>query len=118
MYTIHLKDVQLYGRHGLFPGEQLTGGMFTLNIDCRFEHTGTVTQLEETVDYDAVFRLVRQRFEQPYALLETLAAELAEAIYKTFPFLLEISVNIIKQKPPIAGLNGSTGVTLTRKYIP
>lgn len=116
MYTIHLKNVQLYGKHGLFPGEQLTGGMFTLNIDCRFEHASTVTQLEETVDYESVYQLVRKKFEEPYALLETLAAELAAEIYKGFPFLSEISVNIIKQKPPIGALNGSTGVTFTKQY--
>lgn len=116
MYTIHLKDIRLHGRHGLFPGEQLAGGMFTLNIDCRFTHKGTITQLEETVDYESVYRLVQKQFETPYPLLETLAAELAAAIYQGFPFLQEISVNIIKEKPPIAGLNGSTGVTFTAQY--
>jgi 7,8-dihydroneopterin aldolase/epimerase/oxygenase len=116
MYTVHLKKIKLFGRHGVHAAEQVVGGLFELDIDCSFQHEEIVTALNETVNYEALYRLVKKRFDQPYALLESLAAELAEDIYEAHPFLTGISVSIFKLNPPIESFSGQTGVTFTAQY--
>lgn len=116
MYTVHLKNIRLFGRHGVYAEEQVCGGMFELDIACGFRHAGIITRLEETVNYEAVYYLVKEKFGQPVALLETLAGELAAAIYSAYPFLSEISVTIMKLNPPIENFSGQTGVTFTAQY--
>ncbi|MBL7726685.1 MAG: dihydroneopterin aldolase [Dinghuibacter sp.] len=115
-YTVHLENIRLFGRHGVYAAEQQTGGMFLLNIHCGFTHGDMITQLAETVNYEAVYQMVQQIFETPRALLETLAGEMAAAIYSAYPFLHEISITIKKLNPPIASFAGTTGVTFTRQY--
>jgi 7,8-dihydroneopterin aldolase/epimerase/oxygenase len=116
VYTVHLKNIKLFGRHGVYAAEQAVGGMFELSIDCGFQHKDIVTTLNETVNYEALYRLVKKKFEQPYPLLETLAAELAEDIYEASPFLVNISISIYKLQPPIEALSGQTGVTFSAQY--
>jgi 7,8-dihydroneopterin aldolase/epimerase/oxygenase len=116
MYTVLLKNIRLFGYHGVYAGERLTGGPFELDIACRFAHAGMVTALEESVDYEAVYEIVKKRFETATPLLETLAAEMAALIYGAFPFLNEITISIIKLHPPIESFQGSTGVSFTTTY--
>ena len=116
-YTVLLNKVRLAGRHGVYPEERITGGQFELDIACDFIHNGVVNRLEETVDYEAVFALVKKRFDEPTPLLETLAAEMAALIRKQYSFLSGISISIIKLNPPIASFQGSTGVCFSTHYI-
>lgn len=116
MYQVHLKNIRLFGFHGVYAEENALGGMFELNITCSFQNKGVVTALEETVNYESVYFLVKEKFAAPTALLETLTAELAAAIYSAYPFLQEISVTIMKLNPPIKNFSGQTGVTFTAQY--
>lgn len=115
-YTVHLKNIRLFGRHGVYAAEQQTGGLFELDIQCRFAKEGVITQLNDTVNYEAVYHLVQKKFEQPYALLETLAGELAADVYAAYPFLTEITITILKLNPPIESFSGITGVSYTKQY--
>jgi 7,8-dihydroneopterin aldolase/epimerase/oxygenase len=118
MYTIHLKNIRLHGFHGLYPQEKLTGNDFEINISCRLaDEMAYISHIEETINYETVFNILQKRFAQRCDLLETLAADVAEAVKAQYPLLKSISISIDKCNAPIAGMQGRVGVTFEKNFL-
>ena len=115
--TIFLKEVRLYGFHGVFEEEHRTGGEFVLDVTVRLKKLAAAWQLTDTVDYSAVFAVVKAVFAQREALLETVANNICNKIFAEQDAAQAITVTITKLKAPIAGLDGHTGVTLYRERM-
>ncbi len=111
MYTIHLRNIILYGKHGVYKEEQLIDAPFELNIDCSLLPSSTVTELEHTINYELVFNIVKEIFATPHQLLEVLAKNITTAIKKEFATVWTVKINIYKLNPPIEGIHGQVGVT-------
>lgn len=111
MLHIFLKDVNFFSRHGVHAEEALTGGWFQVNICVSFFPKNIpVVHLDQTINYAGVFQLVKERMQQPSALLETLATEIAEAIIQRFSLAEEVDISIEKLNTPIVGFDGTAGV--------
>jgi dihydroneopterin aldolase len=114
MITIELTRLIFNARHGYFEEEKVLGGTFEVNAvihHSSFEMP--VKHLNDTIDYTAVYEIIRQRMEKPAALLETLASAIAQEILTKFSQAQEVSINIKKINPPIIAFQGSVGVTCT-----
>lgn len=113
MLSIHLKDLVFQGFHGLYEAEKLTGNKFIVNLHAHFmPPVAIITQLEQTLNYEAVFAMVKKRMDEPTDLLETLAMEMAHAVLEVFKMVEAVYVSIEKCQPPIAGMNGSAVVSI------
>ena len=113
---IRLKNVRLYCYHGLDDGEEILGGEYEVNLTASFHPaTASIKSLEETVDYSAVYELVRSRMKQPTPLLETIATGIASEIIAKFPIVEEVNISISKLHPPIPQFVGNVGVEFTLK---
>ena len=77
--------------------------------------SGTITALEDTIDYAKLFALLNEAMQEPVDLLETLAQELASKIQRLYPEVQEIEIEVEKLNPPIDSFNGSAAVKLLRK---
>lgn len=118
--TIHLVDVLLHGYHGLFEEEKLVGNTFKINVTVVYTPSSfPITNLSDTIDYEAVFSILKNQMRETTPLLETVAANFTLAVFKQFPSAQEISIHIQKMVPPIAGMVGSVavGLTLNRKDL-
>jgi dihydroneopterin aldolase len=118
--TIHLVDVLLHGYHGLFEEEKLVGNTFKINVTVVYTPSSfPITNLSDTIDYGAVFSILKNQMRETTPLLETVAANFTLAVFKQFPSAQEISIHIQKMVPPIAGMVGSVavGLTLNRKDL-
>jgi dihydroneopterin aldolase len=75
--------------------------------------------LSDTIDYGAVFSILKNQMRETTPLLETVAANFTLAVFKQFSSAQEISIHIQKMVPPIAGMVGSVavGLTLNRKDL-
>ena len=116
MLSIHLHHINIFAHHGIYQEEKVLGNEFELNITIK--HTPQrlpVKHLSDTVDYIAVYELVKQRMAIPTALLETVATEIASGILAKFLLAEEVSVAIRKKYPPVSGLDGSVGVSFELK---
>lgn len=114
MDRITLRGVRAYGKHGVFAHERECVAPFDLDvtIEADLEAAATSDDLHDTLDYATVHRtLVRIVATSSFALLERLAAELADAV------LVDERVRAVEvtvAKPGI--LDGATpAVTLQRK---
>ncbi len=116
MFTIHLHDLKFFAYHGLYEEERKTGNNFEMNVDVVADIPGTVTRLEHTIDYAAVYYIIENRMKQPTALLETLIHDLAEKIYQYDNRVKSVSITIKKLSAPIKFFNGVVGVSYKKDF--
>lgn len=113
---IHLQHVRVFARHGLHAGEEIAGGEFEVNLTTYYLPSQMpIKEIEETLDYTTLLEVVRERMQQPVALLETLAAEIASEIIAKFSIVTAVDISISKLHPPIKNFEGSVGVTFKLK---
>ena len=94
--TIHLRNMQFYGFHGVNPEEKVLGQRFeidvALSVDTR--PAGLSDDLRQTINYAQVYKVVKHIVEkEKFDLIEALAETLAAQIGKRFgPDGVRISV--------------------------
>lgn len=116
MLTIKLNDLYFYSFHGLYEEEKIAGGEFVVNVVVEYlPQMPVVTSLEETVDYAAIYTIVKEHMQQPTPLLETLAMKMVNSILERFPVIDRVEVSVKKVQPPIKNYSGSTETVYSRK---
>jgi 7,8-dihydroneopterin aldolase/epimerase/oxygenase len=114
MLTIQLKDLIFRARHGVYPEEKLLGGDFCVNLTVDFDPgTSVVESLDQTLNYERLFKIVKSRMDIPTPLLETICMELAGEILNEFSMVSRVYVVLEKKNPPIPFLQGSVVVAYT-----
>ncbi|TMQ64332.1 MAG: dihydroneopterin aldolase [Candidatus Eisenbacteria bacterium] len=99
MATIRLEGLSVFGHHGARPYEKEAGQRLEVDLelepmDARAESSD---RLPDAVDYDHLYRTVREVVEQrSFHLLEALAATTAETILSRFE-VRRVRVRIAKQ---------------------
>jgi dihydroneopterin aldolase len=116
MNAVHLKDLKFHAHHGLYPGEEKTGGPFEVHVSVYYNADGPVTALHQTINYVTLFDIVKQQMAVRSNLIETVAENICSNIYAAFPVIEEIEVTIFKCSPPVPGFEGKTGITLKKNY--
>ncbi len=112
MVFIHLHNLRFFSFHGVHEEEKILGNDYEANISVGFEpSTNIIRHLDETLDYTAIFQLVKQRMDIPTPLLETIAMEIAEEIQLKYPQVQKISIAVKKSYPPINNFKGAVGVS-------
>lgn len=120
MLSIHLHNIIFFAHHGIYEEEKILGNQFEVNITIKHspQHL-PVKHLSDTVDYIAVYALVKKRMAIATPLLETLATGIAQEILAQFSLAEAVYISIRKMYPPVSQLKGSVGVSfeLTRKDL-
>lgn len=99
MAIIRLEGLSVFGHHGARPYEKEAGQR--LEVDLELEPADDAAEssdrLSDAVDYDALYRTVREVVEgESFHLLERLAATTAETILQRFQ-VRRVRVRIAKQ---------------------
>lgn len=113
--NIILKDIRLFGFHGVHPLENSCGTEFIINIVIGMDSNHPIKSLSDTIDYAAVYSVMKKVFSMPEQLLEVVAEKIFIAIAESFPLAEEIDISIIKSNPPIEGFLGQVGVHLKKR---
>ena len=117
---LSLLGMRFEARHGVHSWEKETAQPFEIDLVLRADLSGAAEgdRLEATVDYGALFDLVRGIVEgPPRDLIEALAGAIARAVLAaTDPALVEVvEVRVRKPKAPIDGAFDTVEVALTRR---
>lgn len=115
MMFIHLHDVVFYAKHGLHEEEKLIGGEFLVNLSAGYHAGNIINTINDTVDYVAVYEMVKDQMSKPTPLLETIAMEISSQILAQFSIVQEVHISIKKLHPPIAAFQGYVGVSYILK---
>ena len=111
---IRLEKLRFRALHGVLPQERTVGGDFvvTLRIGYPFEQAMETDAVGDTLDYAAVYRLVRCEMAVPSQLLEHVAGRIAKALLRDFPQITSIDLWLTKTCPPIGADCEGAGVEL------
>ena len=96
---IRLEGLSVFGHHGARPYEKEAGQRLEVDLELVpvSDQAETSDKLADAVDYDALYRTVREVVEgKSFHLLETLAASVAESILQQFA-VRRVFVRIAKQ---------------------
>jgi dihydroneopterin aldolase len=115
--TISLRNLSFFAYHGLYKEEQKTGNEFEINLSVSFPPAGEIIRnLEDSINYAALYEMVRKAMQTTSPLLETIVMELADNIQKAYPVVNKIDISIVKKNPPIEGITGDVAVNFTKIY--
>ncbi len=94
---LHIRDMEFYGGHGVFPEEQLVQGKFVVDVflqwhpECEFP-----LDISQTIDYQDVVTLTKEIMRQNEHLLENLAWKIHLSLTTRYPFLSNCRVQVAK----------------------
>lgn len=114
MGQILINGLLQMGIHGALAEEQQHSQPFEVDLELSVDSEAAVEtdSIEDTVDYGAVIETVsRIVAEERYALLEKLAARIAE-VCKSDPRVTAVVVTVRKLRPPVRALVDYVGVRL------
>jgi len=97
--TIRLEGLSVFGHHGARPYEKEAGQRLEVDLELvpTDDRAESSDRLADAVDYDMLYRTVREVVEgQSFHLLEALAALVASTILERFP-IRRARVRIAKQ---------------------
>jgi 7,8-dihydroneopterin aldolase/epimerase/oxygenase len=114
MITVEVRDLRVFGRHGVHEDEREQGQDFVFDVDLEVGERGTSDRLEDAVDYVEVARVVHEVSDgERFNLLEALASAVADELERRFsPERVRVRVRKPEVRP--AGLEGTVAATVTR----
>jgi dihydroneopterin aldolase len=117
MGRVSLEGLEFHAYHGVYPHERASGNWFEVDISVETDFsTGANTdELEGTVNYEALFQIIKNEMEQPSKLLETVAEKIISDVLKELPSVLDVQLKISKINPPIGGKCRKASVSINRK---
>jgi dihydroneopterin aldolase len=114
MITVEVRDLRIFGRHGVHEEERERGQEFLFDVELEVGERGTSDRLEDAVDYVEVARVVQAVSDrQQFNLLEALASAVAAELEQRFA-PQRLSVRIRKPEVRPAGLDGTVAAAVTR----
>ena len=114
MITVEVRDLRVFGRHGVHDEERERGQDFLFDVELEVGERGTSDRLEDAVDYVEVARVVKEVSDaNQFKLLEALASAVAVELERRFaPERIRVRVRKPEVRP--AGLDGAVAATVTR----
>ena len=104
MIAVELQGLEVFGRHGATDEERARGRTFLYDVRVEVDDAAFSDRLEDAVDYELVAACVKEVSDRgQFALLETLAAAVADAIVAGFP-VRRVRVRVRKPGVRPAGL--------------
>lgn len=116
MGKIELNGMRFRAYHGCLDKEKLDGNDFLVDFSCEYDTSAAEKSdaLEDTLDYSAIYGIVRENMEIQSNLLENVAGRIADAIKSEYPGIPSLEVKVTKMNPPVDGPAESSSVTVRR----
>lgn len=108
---ITLSDMRFHAYHGVMPQERLTGNDYTVSLRIKYDVQNAMKSdnVNDTLNYAEVYRLVCEEMMVPSNLLERVAYRIADRLQRRFMALDAVDVKITKLNPPMgADFNGAS----------
>lgn len=117
MGTIRLKNIKIYAFHGCLVEEGQIGSDYLVNITVKanLQKASKTDELEDTVDYVMLQKIVREEMAIRAKLLEHVATRIIDSILLKLKMVNEVKATVSKRNPPIGGDVAEVSVTMKKK---
>ena len=115
MDEIVLENIKIYAFHGCMKEETRIGSDYIINLKVKadLQDAAISDQLEDTVNYIDLLKIVNEEMAINSKLLEHVAERIVSRILRTMKMVNNVQVKVAKQNPPING--NISAVTIIRK---
>ena len=112
MAIISIEKMEFYAYHGCFEEERKIGTWFSVDMSMEVDTSKAEMSdnLDDTVNYQAVYQVVKREMMVPSKLLEHVARRILTAVQKEFPAVSYAWIKIKKMNPPLGGKMESVSV--------
>lgn len=114
---ILLEDMRFFSHHGVFQEERQTGNYFSvdLKLGVSLAAAAESDNLLDTINYAAVYEIVKREMDIPSNLLEHIAKRILDSLFEEFGRQLQsIEIRLSKFNPPLGAEVAKATVLLTR----
>ncbi|WP_434309924.1 2-amino-4-hydroxy-6-hydroxymethyldihydropteridine diphosphokinase [Hominifimenecus sp. rT4P-3] len=104
MDQIHIKNLEVYAYHGVFPEENVLGQRFVITATLFVDtwEAGQTDELSKSIHYGEVSKRMKHYMEtHTHKLLERVAEGLAEDLLETYPLLEKVCLELKKPWAPV-----------------
>lgn len=118
MGRIILENIRVYSNHGCLDEEALIGSdyLIDLEVEADLSKSAQTDELNDTVDYVQLNRIVREETLIRSKLLEKVTERILERIHLELPQITFVKVKLSKLNPPIGGNVEKVSVVLEKKF--
>ena len=108
--------MKFFAYHGCFKEEKIVGNHFRvdLKLEGDFSQAAQSDNLEDALDYQRAYQLVKKEMETPSDLLEHLAGRILGRLHNELHLLERATVKVSKKNPPIGGEMQQVSVTMSQ----
>ena len=105
MSKISVNNAWFYSFHGCLHEESVIGAEYIVNATVEVDTAAAEKNdnLESTVDYVAVYGVIKKEMLKPSKLLETVLKRIIVGVKKINKNIASVDVSIKKLSPPISG---------------
>lgn len=106
--------MEFYAYHGCFKEEQIIGTRFLVDLylETNTRKAENSDDLNDTVNYQEVYLLVKQEMEVKSKLLEHVGRRILKTVKGRFPEIESATIKISKMNPPLGGKMKSVSLSL------
>ena len=117
MAWIALEQREFWAYHGCFTEEQVIGTRFMIDlyIETDTSKAELSDDLNDTINYQSVYKVVKNEMQIPSKLLEHLGRRILTSVFTRFPKISYAKIKISKLNPALGGKIGSVSVNLEEK---
>jgi 7,8-dihydroneopterin aldolase/epimerase/oxygenase len=104
-HTIEVVGIKIYAFHGCLPEEEKIGGNYLVDVmlNTDFGEAATHDELEKTVDYVLVNKIVREEMAIRSKLIEHVGQRIVNRLRFEINAVTHLRVRVTKICPPING---------------
>lgn len=105
MNTIKLKNIRTFSYHGCLVEESKIGSDYSVDLEIKadLKQSMQTDELEDTVDYVHLNKIVTEEMTIRSKLLEHVAKRIVNRVFKEIPMVMHVVVGVSKINPPIGG---------------
>ena len=116
MSVIQIEKMEFYAYHGHFREEQIVGNRFLVDlwIETDMNKPAETDRLNDAVNYQVAYKLIRKEMEKKSNLLEHIAKRILDTLFENLEGIEKARVKISKMNPPVGGKIDSVSILLGR----
>ena len=103
---IEIENMEFYAYHGHFKEEQVVGNKFlvTVSIETRVDAAAESDNLNDALDYQKVYRIIKDQMQIKSYLIENIADRIVSGLYKELgDKIIHLRLKLSKITPPLGG---------------
>ena len=117
-HTVEVNGIKLYAFHGCLPEEGKIGGHYTIDVAVTtdFSSSFDTDDLNDTVDYVDINKIVKEEMKQRSKLIEHVAKRILKRFSTEIKGIDNAKVKVIKHCPPIEGDVDNVAVIIEESF--